>query len=37
MTNIAHAIRKAPDVMKNAKLLIMGGDYRNDYGEWNIS
>ena len=37
MTNIAHAIQQAPDVMKNAKLLIMGGDYRNDYGEWNIS
>lgn len=36
LTNIARAVRKDPEIMRGARLLMMGGDYRNQYAEWNI-
>ncbi|MBQ8884789.1 MAG: nucleoside hydrolase [Clostridia bacterium] len=37
LTNIATAIKRAPEVMKGVgKVLLMGGDYSRQYCEWNI-
>ncbi len=37
LTNIAAAIRKAPEIMSGiGKILLMGGDYSRQYCEWNI-
>lgn len=35
-TNLAKAILKAPDIMKDIKIIIMGGAYYMQYREWNI-
>ncbi len=36
LTNLATAVVKAPDVMKKAKVVLMGGNYKTTYPEWNI-
>jgi len=36
LTNIACAIRKAPEIMCNADIWMMGGMYTEAYPEWNI-
>lgn len=37
LTNVARAILKDPETMKNSGgVILMGGDYVNDYAEWNI-
>lgn len=37
LTNVAKAILKEPETMKNSGgIILMGGDYVNDYAEWNI-
>lgn len=37
LTNIARAIQKDPNAMKGISgIVMMGGDYRNHYAEWNI-
>ncbi len=36
LTNIAAAILKSPETMKNRKIFIMGGMISNAYPEWNI-
>lgn len=36
-TNIALACQKAPEIMKNAKLVIMGGSFFTHTDEWNIA
>ncbi|MGB8454531.1 MAG: nucleoside hydrolase [Anaerocolumna sp.] len=36
LTNIAAAILKAPEIMRNRKISIMGGMISNAYPEWNI-
>lgn len=36
LTNIACAVMKAPEVMRQADIVIMGGMYSAFYPEWNI-
>lgn len=37
LTNVARAIQKDPKAMQNCGgIILMGGDYVNDYAEWNI-
>ena len=37
LTNVARAIQKDPVAMKNSGgIILMGGDFINDYAEWNI-
>ena len=37
LTNVATAILKCPEIVKDVKeLIIMGGDSTGDYNEWNI-
>lgn len=36
LTNLACAIMKAPEVMKQANVVLMGGMYSAYYPEWNI-
>ena len=37
LTNVARAIQKDPKAMENSGcIILMGGDYVNDYAEWNI-
>ena len=37
LTNVARAIQKDPEAMKNSGgIILMGGDFVNDYAEWNI-
>lgn len=36
LTNIACAVMKAPEVMKQANIVMMGGMYSAYYPEWNI-
>lgn len=35
-TNIAVAMRLAPDIMKNAHIVLMGGAFSAVYPEWNV-
>lgn len=38
MTNIAMAIRKAPEIMSKIKaIVLMGGWEKKDYAEWNVA
>ncbi|MBA9088125.1 purine nucleosidase/pyrimidine-specific ribonucleoside hydrolase [Fontibacillus solani] len=36
LTNLACAVMKEPDVMKRARIVLMGGMYSAFYPEWNI-
>ncbi len=37
LTNVARAIQKDPVAMQDSGgIILMGGDYLNDYAEWNI-
>jgi len=37
LTNVARAIRKDPKAMESTGgIILMGGDFVNDYAEWNI-
>lgn len=35
-TNLSLAFLKAPDIMKNIKIIGMGGAFLNSFAEWNI-
>ena len=37
LTNVAAAVKKAPEIMNaSGGIIMMGGDYVNQYTEWNI-
>lgn len=37
LTNVAAAVKKAPEIMnKSGGVIMMGGDYADQYTEWNI-
>lgn len=36
-TNLALAFLKEPDIMKNAKIVAMGGSFLSTFPEWNIA
>lgn len=36
LTNVAAALQKDPEAMKQVRIVLMGGDFHRQFSEWNI-